>query len=119
MNRNHIAGLVTGWLTLLLAGCANALAAAEPPAKWTVMIYMNGDNDLEEFAVGDFLEMAEVGSTSEVNIVVQFDRASELDYEFGTSSRFTRLDPNTSVSRRTRHDALFSKMRSTGQTPGS
>lgn len=83
MNGNYIVGLAKAWLALLLAGFANALTAAEPPAKWTVMVYMNGDNDLEEFAVGDFLEMADVGSTGDVNIIVQFDRRSDLDYEFG------------------------------------
>ena len=36
---------------------------------------MDADNNLEDVGVADFLEMASVGSTSLVNIVVQFDRA--------------------------------------------
>ena len=43
-------------------------------ADWTFMVYLDGDNDLEIYAVNDFLEMAAVGSDSNVNIVVQFDR---------------------------------------------
>ena len=43
-------------------------------AKWTVMIYMAGDNNLESAAMVDLKEMAKVGSTSAVNIVVQLDR---------------------------------------------
>ena len=43
-------------------------------AEWTVLVYMNGDCNLEADAVDDFLEMSSVGSSSEVNIVVQFDR---------------------------------------------
>jgi len=43
-------------------------------AEWTIMVYMDGDNNLEPFAIDDFLEIAEVGSTDEVNIVVQLDR---------------------------------------------
>lgn len=43
-------------------------------AKWTVMVFMNGDNNLEEFADMDFEEIAEVGSTADVNVIVQMDR---------------------------------------------
>ena len=41
---------------------------------WTVLVYMNGDNNLEPFALRDFREMAHVGSNSEVTVVVQLDR---------------------------------------------
>jgi hypothetical protein len=43
-------------------------------AKWTFMVYLDGDNNLEGAAIDDFMEMSSVGSTSNVNIVVQFDR---------------------------------------------
>lgn len=49
---------------------------------WTFMVYMAG-NDLEEFGIGDFLEMSAVGSTSNVNIVAQFDRTSGYDFSYG------------------------------------
>jgi hypothetical protein len=53
-------------------------SAAEPEAaekaEWTVLVFMNGDNNLEEFALADFGEMAKVGSSDKVNVVVQFDR---------------------------------------------
>lgn len=42
--------------------------------EWTVLIYMNGKNDLEEFAIEDFRELAKVGSTQDVNFVVQLGR---------------------------------------------
>ncbi len=42
-------------------------------AKWTLMVYMAGDNDLEQAGWGDLGEMAQIGSTEEVNVVVQFD----------------------------------------------
>jgi hypothetical protein len=38
------------------------------------MVYMNGDNNLETFALRDFREMARIGSNSDVNVVVQLDR---------------------------------------------
>lgn len=44
------------------------------PAKWSFMVYMGADSSLEGFGIDDFIEMAAIGSTSDVNIVVQFDR---------------------------------------------
>ena len=52
-------------------------------AKWTIMVYMDGDNDLEEYAIDDFLEMASVGSTQDVNVVVLFDRVEGYDDSYG------------------------------------
>jgi len=43
-------------------------------AEWTVMIFVDGDNNLEEDALIDFSEMARIGSTDEVNVIVQLDR---------------------------------------------
>ncbi len=53
------------------------------PADWTFMVYLDGDNNLENFAIGDFLEMASIGSTSNVNVVVQFDRANGYGSSYG------------------------------------
>src|SRR5688572_2403570 len=44
--------------------------------KWTVLVYMAADNDLDDAGIADLLEMKKVGSTSQVNVVVQFDRAA-------------------------------------------
>ncbi len=38
------------------------------------MVYLDGDNNLEAAAVDDFLEMSSVGSSANVDIVVQMDR---------------------------------------------
>lgn len=43
--------------------------------KWTVLIYMGGDNNLDQEGVKDLEEMAKVGSDENINIVAQFDRA--------------------------------------------
>ncbi len=60
--------------------CLYLLDIADNPyealtSKWTFMVYMSGDNDLEDEGILDINEMEEVGSTPYVNIVVQFDRA--------------------------------------------
>ena len=46
----------------------------DTPVSWTYMVYLDGDNNLEAAAVDDFLEMSSVGSSANVDIVVQFDR---------------------------------------------
>ena len=56
------------------APVANASAA-----KWTVLVYLDGDNNLEPDALTDFREMATVGSSDELKIVVQLDRISSRE----------------------------------------
>ncbi len=60
-------------------------------AAWTVMVFMNADNNLEEFGYADLNEMKSVGSTESVNIVVQFD---SID---GTTKRLYVGDGTTTV----------------------
>ncbi len=52
-------------------------------AQWTVLIYMDGDNNLEPYMIDNFLEMALVGSDAEVSVVVQFDRIAGYDTSYG------------------------------------
>jgi clostripain len=52
-------------------------------AYWTFMVYLDADNNLEEDAVGIFLNLSSVGSTSQVNIVVQMDRIPGYDSRYG------------------------------------
>jgi hypothetical protein len=59
--------------------------------SWTFMVYLDGDNNLEEGGINDFLEMASVGSNADVDIVVQFDRIDGYDTSYGdwtTTKRF-------------------------------
>jgi hypothetical protein len=43
-------------------------------AKWTFMVYLAGDNNLSDAGERDLGEMRQVGSTEQVNVVVEFDR---------------------------------------------
>lgn len=45
--------------------------------QWTVLVYMNGDNDLSPYAVADLKAMAEVGSSPAVDFVVQLDTSED------------------------------------------
>jgi hypothetical protein len=42
--------------------------------KWTVLVFLNADNDLEQAGLADINEMEKVGSNDNLNIVVQVDR---------------------------------------------
>lgn len=44
------------------------------PAEWTLMFYLDADNDLENAQMNDLKEMIAAGSTKDVNIVVLADR---------------------------------------------
>jgi hypothetical protein len=46
-------------------------------AEWTIMVYLNADNNLETDGINDFLEMAAASySSGKINVIVQMDRAS-------------------------------------------
>ncbi len=60
-------------LSVSLTGCF-LFPPIDETAEWTVMVYLDADNNLESVGIDDINEMEMVGSTSEVNIVVQVDR---------------------------------------------
>ena len=37
--------------------------------QWTVMVWMAGNNDLEDFGTGDLGELKKIGSTENVHVV--------------------------------------------------
>lgn len=57
-------------------------------AKWTFMVYLAGDNNLSPAADVDLREMRTIGSTGEVNVVAQVDRARNQ----GTTRYLVRRD---------------------------
>ena len=46
-------------------------------AKWTFLVYMAGDNNLDGAALRDIAEMARAGSTKDIHILVQLDRLED------------------------------------------
>ena len=54
---------------------ANAVGKAAVMADWTVLVYLAGDNNLDDAGVVDLLEMKRVGSSDRLNVLAQFDRA--------------------------------------------
>lgn len=66
-------------LGALVAGPASAAPPA-PQARWTVMVYMSGDNNLEDYIVKDIEEeLGLAGSNADVQIVALADRGPGYD----------------------------------------
>lgn len=75
-------------VVLLLTQSAH-LSAASPaprgkpptPAKWTFMVYIDGDNNLDAYVPLDIeTELAPAGSNDDVSVVVLADRAATADW---------------------------------------
>lgn len=60
-------------LSISLTGCF-LFPPRENTTEWTVMVYLDADNNLESAGIDDINEMEMVGSSADVNIVVQVDR---------------------------------------------
>lgn len=76
-------------LCITLDSDKSVIAHFSTVQKWTFMVYLDADNDIEQAAIDDLLEIAEVGSSTDVNLVVQFDRISGYDnrYKNWTSTK--------------------------------
>jgi len=72
-------------LILVLSLSGTVLAAPpSPQAKWTVMVYISGDNNLEDYVVKDIeTELAPVGSSADVQVVALADRGPGYDTSYG------------------------------------
>jgi len=83
-------------LTLVASGCGSGPAirslgrvdggGPDPlsrPKRWSILVYMDADGDLEEYAILNMNQMESVGSDANVNIVVQLDRAPGYDSSNG------------------------------------
>jgi hypothetical protein len=72
---------------ILLLSTLTGTAFAAPPAaraKWTVMVYISGDNNLEDYVVSDIeSELAPTGSSANVQVVALADRGPGYDTSRG------------------------------------
>ena len=50
------------------------MATSREKKQWTVMVYLAGDNNLDDAGVVDLEEMKRAGSSDQVNVIAQFDR---------------------------------------------
>ena len=76
--------LLATLLALIAAPVASVSAAPAAQAKWTVMVYMSGDNNLEDYIVKDIeLELAALGSNANVQVTALADRGPGYDKSRG------------------------------------
>ena len=63
---------------------SSAQAAPMPQARWTIMVYMSGDNNLEDYIVNDIeQELGLAGSNADIRIVALADRGPGYDTRRG------------------------------------
>ena len=82
------AGAATGLITVTTSkgtgeSHENFIVNTQANAKWTFMVYLDADNNLENDGIADFAEMASVGSSPDLNIVVQMDRIPGYTSAYG------------------------------------
>jgi hypothetical protein len=78
-------GVYVDDIVLTASGSNGGGGGTTPTTKeWTIMVYMNADNDLETYGIQDLNEMEYGGgSNSYRNVVVQIDRISGYDTSNG------------------------------------
>jgi hypothetical protein len=60
--------------------------------KWTFVVWLAGDNNLEDYSLSDLKEMKQVGSTDAINIVAQLDRMHDRNTRRYLLRRNTSLE---------------------------
>ena len=72
-------------------GVLLALATCAQAAEWTILVYLDADNNLHYAGLDDLAEMQQVGSNANVNVVVQWDGyAGYGDGNGGTARYYIR-----------------------------
>ena len=77
----------------------SCIFAQSAPAEWTMMFYMDADNDLELPQMIDLAEMMSVGSTAGVNIIVLSDRNASGDEVNNYTNRGVGNLPNWTTAK--------------------
>lgn len=80
-------------------------------AEWTILTYIQGDNDLDPFAYTNINDMQKVGSTSSVNIIVQWDKPNNNKtwrYKINRGSRTNVGSLNTEMGRQPEQELIKS-----------
>ncbi|MEW6285428.1 MAG: clostripain-related cysteine peptidase [Chloroflexota bacterium] len=79
-----IVSLAAVFVLLVVTMGSAAAAPPAPTAKWTVMVYISGDNNLEPYVVPDIeTELGAVGSSADVQVIALADRAPGYDTSRG------------------------------------
>lgn len=63
----------------LISPINSAKAETRSPKDWTLLVFINGFNNLDSFGAKDINEMEKVGSTGKINVVVQWASLAAKD----------------------------------------
>jgi hypothetical protein len=80
--------------SFLALACGGSTFAQGNPAEWTILFYMDSDNDLEAPQMEDLDEIMAVGSNANINLVVLSDRNIKGNNERGYTARNVGGLPN-------------------------
>jgi len=96
MNPKHLSKLI---LVFLMSLFIITSTTAQNIKKWTFLIYMNMDNNLEGYGLNDITEMTGVGSNDSVNILLEIDRSPEYTDAWGnfTDARRFYVDQHATL----------------------
>ena len=72
IDKSRTASVVIALSVLVMAFAIPATTGSET-AEWTILLYLDGDNNLDPDAVNDLEELKMVGSTDKVNVLVLWD----------------------------------------------
>lgn len=92
----HIRSLLFAMMFLFVAYSQVSFSQTHPVKEWTFLVYLNGDNDLYRFSFMNMMQMEKVGSSADVNIVVQLDPAPK---DKATTRYFVAKNPNPLVGK--------------------
>lgn len=91
MRHSHLQLLVC--LSFALTNLAATARAAAPAEKeWTLLVFLNGHNNLDSFGAANINQMEQLGSTDKINIVVQW---ASLGTPNDTKRLYVKQDHNT------------------------
>lgn len=65
-------GRIFLFVVAILFGSASFASGSLIQKEWTVMVFVNGNNDLAPYAAADLNEMEVIGSTEKINVVTQW-----------------------------------------------
>jgi hypothetical protein len=77
-----VASLLSGAATARMTNVSQEVIAEETDgiAKWSVLVYIVADNDLDPYLEEDFQELKDGGSSADVNVLILVDRLYEPAY---------------------------------------
>ncbi|MFO7560906.1 MAG: clostripain-related cysteine peptidase [Desulfobacterales bacterium] len=71
-----VAGVVC--VALLVSCCRGNDSSPLPPRTWTILAYLDGDNDLDNAALADLKEMEDAAASPYVTVIVQLDLRNDI-----------------------------------------